>query len=46
MDKIYSRKRITIPKVLFSKFPERKEDLKKRRRIRKKARTTRLTRKR
>ena len=33
MDKIYSRKRITIPKVLFSKFPERKEDLKKRKRI-------------
>lgn len=29
MDKIYSRKRIIIPKILFGKFPKNKEDYRK-----------------
>ncbi len=29
MDKIYSRRRIAIPKMFFSKFPKGKDDLKK-----------------
>ncbi len=33
MDKIYSRKRLTVPKILVSRFSERKEYLKKIRRI-------------
>lgn len=33
MDKIYSRRRLTIPKVFVSKFPDKTWELKKRKRI-------------